>query len=116
MEGTRRGARESGGGRSARPSTSRTVVVWACWWVVAAAFWLFLVDDTKPIELVIGAVAASIAATAAGAVETQRIVSLRPSPRFVRRAWRPLARLFLDTGILTAALWRRLARREEVEG
>lgn len=89
---------------------------WAGWWVFLAGLWVVLVDSAKPPELVAGAVAAAIAATAARLVAAQRLVRLDFDPRWLRLAWRPLLALFTDTGLLAGALWRRVVLRRPVQG
>jgi hypothetical protein len=77
------------------------------WWVVLAALWLLLVDNTKLPELVAGAVAAALAATAATAVEERHPLRLAPRPSWLLGALRVLPRLPIDCVALTVALVRR---------
>jgi len=90
---------------------------WFVRWCLLMALWLALTDTRNTQDLVAGAVAALIAATAAG------LVTRRGSPKPVmkslgllrigpRRLARPLVRLVVDTGVLSAALARRLTGRE----
>ena len=95
------------GPESSRPRQPGAVRAWAVWWVLLAALWLALVDNTPLSELVAGAVAAAIAATGAVLVRGQRRVVTRPDPRWLGRVWRPLARLAADIRALVAALPRR---------
>ena len=77
------------------------------WWVVLAALWLLLVDNTKLRELVAGAVAAALAASAATAVEERHPLRLAPRPSWLLGALRVLPRLPLGCVALTVALVRR---------
>jgi hypothetical protein len=74
---------------------------------VSAALWLWLVDNTKGPELLVGAGVSVIGASAALVVRQQRAVVLRPRLRWVLRAWRPLAAYPRDTWLLEKALPRR---------
>src|SRR4051794_31302605 len=82
---------------------------WFVRWCLLMALWLALTDTRNTQDLVAGAVAALIAATAAG------LVTRRGSPKPVmkslgllrigpRRLARPLVRLVVDTGVLSRAL------------
>ena len=76
------------------------------WWVVLAALWLLLVDNTKLRELVAGAVAAALAASAATAVEERHPLRLAPRPSWLLGALRVLPRLPLG-GSFRAIRFRR---------
>jgi multisubunit Na+/H+ antiporter MnhE subunit len=69
-----------------------------------ALWWLFLVDNTHAPELIVGAFVAVLGATAAVLVRQQRRVVLRPDPRWLLRAWRPLATFPRDMWLITRAL------------
>jgi hypothetical protein len=94
---------------------------WGVRWLLLAALWLALTDTVKAPELAAGAVAAALGASLAGLVSLPggpreprtllRLAGLGP-----RRLGRPLVRLVVDTGTVTSALWRRLARRVPVRG
>jgi hypothetical protein len=96
------------------PATGR----WLLRWALLMGLWVVLTDTHKTPELVAGAVAAAIAATVAALVVrsgppttvSESIELLRLGPR---RLLRPLVRLAVDTGILTVALVRRLAGRDQ---
>jgi hypothetical protein len=77
---------------------------WLSWWVVLAALYLWLADNTVLPELVAGAVAAAIGATGAVLVRSQRRTLLRPRLRWLRGAWRPLLGVFRDLVPLARAL------------
>jgi hypothetical protein len=95
--------------------------MWWLRWGLFAALWLALTDTRVLPELVTGAVVAAIGATVSG------LVTRVGGPRTVRNSLAlfglgprrlafPLLRLVVDTGLVTAALWRRLVRRERVSG
>jgi multisubunit Na+/H+ antiporter MnhE subunit len=87
-----------GGGRAG------ALRAFAVWWVLCAALWLALVDRTRLDELLTGVVAATLGATAAVLVRQERQVILRPRPRWLAAAGRPLLALFTDLWPLARAL------------
>jgi len=95
--------------------------MWLIRWALLAALWLGLTDTHTFPELVTGAVVAALGATLAGLVArpgpprtlTKALAVLTVGPR---RLLHPLVRLVADTGLLSAALWRQLARRQPVRG
>jgi multisubunit Na+/H+ antiporter MnhE subunit len=92
------------------------VRAWLIWWVLLAALWLALVDTVVVPELVTGAVAAAIAATAAVLVRGQRRLLLRPRAAWLRGAWRALRGTVTDLSPLLRALWSRGIRRRDERG
>jgi hypothetical protein len=99
--------------RHRHPGAARA---WAIWWLLLAALWLALVDTVVGPELVSGAVAAAIAATAAVLVRGQRRLLLKPRGAWLRGAWRPLRGTVTDLGPLVHVLWRRGIRRADERG
>jgi multisubunit Na+/H+ antiporter MnhE subunit len=99
--------------RSRHPGAVRA---WVVWWALLAALWLALVDTVVVPELVVGAIAAAIAATGAVIVRGQRRLLLRPRLRWVRGAAGPLRRTVTDLVPLARALWRRGVRRRPEHG
>ena len=89
---------------------------WLLRWLLLMVLWLALVDTEQWPELVAGAVAAAIGATLAALISrpgqpktpSKSLALLRLGPR---RLGRPLARLVVDTVIVTIALARTLAGR-----
>lgn len=77
---------------------------WAAWWVLLAALYLLLADAVVLPELVVGAVAASVGATGAVLVRSQRHELLRPRLRWLRAAGRPALGVFTDLVPLTRTL------------
>jgi multisubunit Na+/H+ antiporter MnhE subunit len=95
--------------------------MWWLRWALFAGLWLALTDTRVLPELVTGAVVAAIGATVASLVTRPgRPRTVRNSLALLglgpRRLGLPLLRLVVDTALLTAALWRRLVRREQVRG
>jgi multisubunit Na+/H+ antiporter MnhE subunit len=92
------------------------VRAWLVWWALLAALWLALVDTVVVPELVVGAVAAAIAATGAVLVRGRRLVILRPRAAWAPAALRAMARFGPDLVPLATALWRRGVRRSDERG
>jgi len=100
-------------GRPAVRELARGVAAWAACWVLLMSFWMIMNNSAALDEVLAGTGAAALAA-----LFVQR-VSARAGVRFrVRARWLvPAARLpwdvLRDTGIVFAALWRRVARGEQ---
>jgi hypothetical protein len=94
---------------------------WSLRWLVLMSLWLALTDTRVVPELVTGAVAAAIGATASGLVTrpgrprtiAKSLALARLGPR---RLVSPLLRLAPDTVLVAGALWRRLVLRRPVQG
>jgi multisubunit Na+/H+ antiporter MnhE subunit len=99
-----------------RPRHPGAVRAWVIWWALLAALWLALVDTVVVPELVVGAIAAAIAATGAVIVRGERQLLLRPRLSWIRYAGGPLRRTVTDLGPLARALWRRGGRRRPERG
>src|ERR1700722_18229157 len=82
---------------------------WLVWWVLCAALWLVLDDTLALPELVDGAVAAAIGASAATLVRARSHVQFAAPPGWGRHWWRPLAHLVTDLPELTRTLAAALA-------
>ncbi|MGH2734514.1 MAG: Na+/H+ antiporter subunit E [Actinomycetota bacterium] len=89
---------------------------WIGWWVVCFVGWLLATFNPVWQELVAGAVASAIAATAAEVVRRQNLIRYSPSARWLARSWRVVPEMVRDTGTLAGVLYRRIVRREEVTG
>ncbi|TML94637.1 MAG: hypothetical protein E6G03_11695 [Actinobacteria bacterium] len=85
----------------------RRVAVWAGWYVGLFAVWLLLVGTVQRVELIAGVCAAAIGVTATGVVRAQGLLSFQVEWRWLRLAWRPLARVVPEFFKLLAALVRR---------
>ena len=77
------------------------------WWVLSAALWLALVDNTHFQELAAGAVVAFVGAAAAVIVRAQRRFVTRLRPSWLVRLWRPAAYYLRDLVPVALALARR---------
>jgi multisubunit Na+/H+ antiporter MnhE subunit len=100
--------------RRDRPRHPGAGRAWLSWWALLAGLWLALVDTVVVPELVVGAIAAAIAATGAVVVRGQRRLLLRPRAAWARFAFAPLGRTVTDLVPLAVALWRRgILRRDE---
>jgi Zn-dependent protease with chaperone function len=99
--------------RRSRGLAGRRVGAWLAWWVLLMSFWMILDDSAAPDEVLAGA------ATAAAGASTAQWVTGQAGARFrIRARWlAPAARLpwevVRDTGIVFAALWRRVIRGEQ---
>ena len=102
--------------RQRRAAFRRSVGIGAAWWAAMFVAWIALDDTIARPELVVGAVAAAIAAAIAFTVQRRGYISFQPRARWLmqipRLAWTVLA----DCALLGGALWRRVVRREAVEG
>ena len=70
---------------------------WLVWWALCAALWLVLDDTVALPELVDGAVAAAIGASAATLVRARSHVQFAPQPGWARHGWRPLVHLVVGS-------------------
>jgi multisubunit Na+/H+ antiporter MnhE subunit len=85
------------------------------WWVLLMSFWMILDGSAAPDEVLTGAGAAAVAALFAQWVCARAGVSFtfRIRPRgLAAAAWLPWT-VLRDTGVIMAALWRRVASGEE---
>jgi multisubunit Na+/H+ antiporter MnhE subunit len=94
------GPRGGGGAAGARRA-------WLGWWVVLTVLWLALADSRRLEEVVAGALVGALGATASVVVRGHREVVLRPRPRWVLEALRPILRWPRDLVALSGALVRR---------
>ncbi|HKH41851.1 MAG TPA: hypothetical protein VKA41_08335 [Solirubrobacterales bacterium] len=94
---------------------------WGARWLALTLLWLALADSRALPELIAAAVVGALGASLASLIArpgrprtlraTGRLISLGPT-----RLALPLMRLVLDNRELAEALWRRLVRRERIEG
>jgi hypothetical protein len=89
---------------------------WAIAWVLLFGLWMLLAGTLAVSEIVVGVVAAAVAATAVQVVLGQRLVRFRPDPRWFLRGWIIPWRAVLEFGLLVMALWRAVALRRRVIG
>ena len=92
------------------------MALWFAWWAALVVVWLLLVDTLDPDELVVGAFAAAVAASVAVAVHRLGYIRFRPRLAWLREVPALCVGIVADCGLLAAALWRRVVRRERVGG
>jgi multisubunit Na+/H+ antiporter MnhE subunit len=85
-------------------------------WAALLGLWLLFVDSSATPEIVAGLGASVVGAVAADVVRSQRAVHFRPRLRWIVYTWRLPWRIMVDSALVMAALWRRLAMREQVRG
>jgi multisubunit Na+/H+ antiporter MnhE subunit len=85
---------------------ARRVGFWIAWYVPLVVLWLAFVDTFAAAEVVVGLVAAAIAATAAELVRSQGLVRFRLDPRWLRGLSQLPGQTLRDCWLLTVALWR----------
>ena len=90
--------------------------LWTGWWLALTVLWVLLVGTVERSEVIAGAVAAAVAATAATSVLAPPGGRFRPRTRWlVSLGGLPWVTV-RDTASLFAALWRHLVLRRPVEG
>lgn len=92
---------------------ARRAGAWLTWWVLLMSFWVILDNSIATDELLAGAGAAAIGAFLAELVSYQAATRLRMRIEWAALAFRLPREVARDTGIVFAALWRRLARGED---
>jgi multisubunit Na+/H+ antiporter MnhE subunit len=80
--------------------------LWIAWYLSLVVLWLAFVDTFAPAELLLGLVAAAVAATAADLVRSQDLVRFELAPRWLRDLYRLPWQVLRDTWLLAVALWR----------
>jgi multisubunit Na+/H+ antiporter MnhE subunit len=103
-------------GRGRWSGLARRSRFWIAWYVPLFGLWIMLVDTFAAEELLLGAVAAAAAATAADVVRAQDLVRFRLRTRWLRGVWRIAWQLVPDSWMLAVALWRQLRRPGSVRG
>src|SRR5207248_6769570 len=86
---------------------------WLAWWVLLMSLWVILDNSISPDELLAGAGAAALAALLAEVAGFQAATRFRMRIEWLVPALSLPGQVVRDTGIVFAALWRRLARGEE---
>ena len=98
------------------PRRAELTRAWLICWALCAGLWLLL-DDTMALpELVDGAIAAAIGATAGTLVRARSHVQFAAQPGWARHWWRPLVHLVSDLPELTRALAAALAGGDRAPG
>jgi hypothetical protein len=99
------------GNRCGVARLGRSALFWLGWWFVLCLLWLVFVGAWNLVDGVAGVLAAAIAATAALVVRKLGLVSFQPRARSFAGLGRVPLQVFVDFGILVAALARTLAGR-----
>jgi multisubunit Na+/H+ antiporter MnhE subunit len=97
----------------ARVPAIRRAGAWLACWTLLMSFWVILDDSLATDELLAGAGAAALGATLAELVGHQSGLRFRIRVEWLTPALRLPAQVARDTGIVFAALWRRMAHGEE---
>jgi multisubunit Na+/H+ antiporter MnhE subunit len=84
---------------------------WIAWYLPLVLLWLAFVDTVATGEVLLGLVAAAVAATAAEMVRDQDLVRFRLKVSWLRDLYRLPGQVLADSGMLAVALWRRLTGR-----
>jgi multisubunit Na+/H+ antiporter MnhE subunit len=92
---------------------ARRAGAWLVWWVLLMSFWVILDNSIESDELLAGAGAAALGAFLAELAFNQAATRFRMRVQWAVPALRLPAQVLGDTGIVFAALWRRLARGQE---
>jgi multisubunit Na+/H+ antiporter MnhE subunit len=101
-----------GNARPGRPAVRRATA-WLGWWIVLMAFWLIADDSIALDELLAGAGAAALAAFLVELASHQASVTFGIRLAWLTSALRLPRQVLTETGIVYAALWRRITRGEE---
>lgn len=94
----------------------RRAIWWLAWYAALALLWLLYVDSLDHPEVLAGLAAAPLASLAAIGLRTHGGERFRLRLRWLRLALGVPVSVVRDSATLAAALWRRLARREQVRG
>lgn len=97
-------------------STLRHGRFWLLWYVPLFGLWLLFVDTLAKEELVLGAIAAAAAATAADIVRAQDLVRFRMRARWLLGLTGLPKQTVTDSWLLAVALWRQLRHPGSVRG
>jgi multisubunit Na+/H+ antiporter MnhE subunit len=89
---------------------------WLAWYVALFGLWLLFVDTLAAEELVLGALGAAVAATAADVVRAQDLVRFKMRARWLTGLAGLPKLLVTDSWLLAVALWRQLLRPGSVRG
>jgi multisubunit Na+/H+ antiporter MnhE subunit len=89
---------------------------WLAWYLPLFGLWLLFVDTLAAEELILGAIAAAAAATAADVVRAQDLVRFRLRARWLRGLAVVPGQVVTDSWVLAVALWRQLRRPGSVRG
>jgi multisubunit Na+/H+ antiporter MnhE subunit len=89
---------------------------WLFWYLPLFGLWILFVDTLAAEELILGAISAAAAATAADVVRAQDLVRFRMRARWLLGFAGLPKRTVTDSWLLAVALWRQLRRPGSVHG
>jgi multisubunit Na+/H+ antiporter MnhE subunit len=92
------------------------VRAWITWFVLLNIAWYLLISTFVLAEEVLGLFASALGATAAIALQRQRLFRFRPRLAWIRPAWRLPWRSIVETGWVLGALGRQLAGGKRIRG
>jgi multisubunit Na+/H+ antiporter MnhE subunit len=93
------------------PSGKHYVRLWLAWWGSLLLGWLLLVDSFDWQEVLVGVGAAALAASVAIAVHRRGYIRFWPRAAWLRQVPYLVWTVIVDSGVLAAALWRRIVLR-----
>jgi multisubunit Na+/H+ antiporter MnhE subunit len=93
------------------PRARPQATFWVAWYVPLVVLWLAFVDTLATAEVLLGLVAAAVAATAAELVRAQDLVRFRLEWSWLRGLWRLPWQVLGDSWALAVVLWWRLRGR-----
>src|ERR671934_1271758 len=82
----------------------RRVGSWAAWWVALFFGWLVYVGEWNRVQIVAGGIAAAIAATAAEAVRSQKLLHYRFERRYLAQLGKVPVQVLREFGLVTRFL------------
>lgn len=91
-------------------------MAWTVAWIFAATLYLLLIDITDLPELIVGAVAAVLAAIGTELARHQGIVGESLQLRWLKYLYRPLLRVPLDIWVVSLAALTALVRPGQIQG
>jgi len=103
-------------GHSRLATLARGAFAWAVAWVFAAALYLLLIDITDLPELIVGGIAAALAATGAELARHQDLVGESVRLRWLVLLYRPLLKVPADVAVVSLAALRGLIRPRRARG
>jgi multisubunit Na+/H+ antiporter MnhE subunit len=83
------------------------------WWALLTGFWVGVDWSTDTVEVLVGVAVAAATALLVEVVEYQTDTYVRLRVRWLLRAWRLPVEVLRDSGIVLAALWRRVVHGEQ---
>lgn len=102
--------------RSPRELLMRRMFAWSLGWIFAGALYLLLIDITDLPELIVGAGAATLAATGLELAREQQVAGESIRARWMLRAYRPVLKVPSDIWHVSTAALVQLVRRDTVVG